>query len=448
MSRILVIDDEVNLQKTLALFLAEKGHQVRTASSAAQGLDLLSSFDPRVVILDLRLPDASGLDILGPITARAPSARVIVITAYHDMETTISAMRRGAFDYLHKPLDIDELEQSVARAAHRPVLSSAPGPSPVRAAAAPNQLVGRSRAMRQIFKVMGMLTTNQATVLIQGETGTGKEVTARAIHERCSPQGGPFVTIDCATLVDNLMESELFGHERGAFTGAVATKKGRLELASSGTIFFDEIGELSLGLQAKLLRFLERREFTRVGGLTTLHSSARVMGATNRSLEEMAARGTFRPDLLFRLKVATLTLPPLRERLEDMEELVPHFLERINKELGSQVVSLEEGARGLLRSYHWPGNVRELLNVLTKAVMESRGPVLLTDALRAALALSRDQLGPQAGFPTLAQAEKSHLEAALRATQGNITAAALLLGITRPTLRSRMVKHGLERKLS
>ncbi len=447
MSRILILDDELNLQKSLALFWAEKGFEVRTASTAAEGLAIIGDFLPQVVILDVRLPDASGLDILEPITKQSPDSKVIVITAHHDMETTIKAMRRGAFDYIHKPLDIDELEQSVARATHQPVIADqlAGEPRAGEGGQDYHRLVGNSKAMRQTYKAIGKLTTNLATVLIQGETGTGKEVTARVIHERSPLAGQPFVTIDCTTLVDSLMESELFGHERGAFTGAVSTKKGRLEMASQGTIFFDEIGELSPSVQAKLLGFLERREFCRVGGVQTLRSGARIIGATNQSLDDMAKQGRFRRDLLFRLKVATIELPPLRERIEDLDQMVPFFLRRINRELGTKVEYVEKGAGAVLRAYDWPGNVRELLNVLTKAVIDCKGEVLLTGAIKAALAHSSDKQGPGAAFPTLAEAEQAHLELALKVTAWNVSATARLLGVSRPTLRGRLSKYGLIR---
>jgi two-component system response regulator AtoC len=447
MSRILILDDEINLQKSLALFWAEKGFEVRTASSAAEGLDIVGDFLPQVVILDVRLPDASGLDILEPITKQSPASKVIVITAYHDMETTIKAMRRGAFDYIHKPIDIDELEQSVARATHQPLIAGQLSDGPRSGEGGPDQprLVGNSKAMRQTYKAIGKLTTNLTTVLIQGETGTGKEVTARVIHERSPLAGHPFVTIDCTTLVDSLMESELFGHEHGAFTGAVSTKKGRLEMASSGTVFFDEIGELSPSVQAKLLGFLERREFCRVGGVQTLRSGARIIGATNQSLDDMVKEGRFRRDLMFRLKVATIELPPLRERIEDLDQLVPYFLRRINRELGTSMEYVEKGAGALLRAYTWPGNVRELLNVLTKAVIDCQGEVLLAGAIKAALAHSSNKQVQSAAFPTLAEAEEAHIQRALKVTDWNISATARLLGVTRPTLRGRMAKHGLNR---
>jgi two-component system response regulator AtoC len=448
MSCILVIEDEPALRKSLAMFLGEKGYEVRAAGSAAEGLEAAGRFHPRVIILDLRLPDASGLDILAPLAQQPGKARVIVITAHHDMETTIAAMRAGAFDYLHKPLDIDELERSVRRAAHVPELSKArpTATAPQGEGGQLTRMVGRSRAMRQIFKAVGLLTENRATVLIQGETGTGKELIARVIHERSPHADQPFITVDCATLVDSLVESELFGHEKGAFTGAGAAKQGRLELAGKGTIFFDEVGELPPRLQAKLLRFLETRQFSRVGGVKTLHSEARIIGATNRNLEMMTAQGAFRSDLLFRLKVAFIQVPPLRERIQDLDELAPFFLERINREMGTRVERVEKGVMPLLKERAWPGNVRELGNVLTKAVINSRGGVLLREAVRSALATGSVSAENGPALPTLAQAEKDHILAALHLTGFNVSAAARILGVSRPTLRGRMAKHEIRRK--
>ncbi len=447
MSRLLIIDDEANIQKSLALFFSEKGHEVRAASTMAEGLALMRRFSPAVVILDVRLPDASGLDMLEHIKALSPACRVIVITAYHDMGTTIQAMRLGAFDYLHKPLDIDELEQCVKRADHVPELMAGPEPalpSP-EDDGSPNTLVGNSRAMRQIFKAIGLLAQTRATVLIQGETGTGKEVIARAIHDNSPFCQQPFLTIDCSTLMDTLMESELFGHEKGAFTGATLTKRGRLELAEKGSIFFDEVGELPPALQAKLLGFLERREFTRVGGVKTLRSQARIIAATNRPLEEMAAKDLFRPDLLFRLQVTTIKVPPLRERKEDIADLVPFVLQRINRELRTQVTRVEKSAMELLMANRWPGNVRELINILTKSALDSRGPVLLADAIKSALSLSSTARPTSPEILTLAEAEKQHILQVLDTTRWNVNAAAQALGVTRPTLRSRMARHGLAR---
>lgn len=447
MSRILIIEDDTNLRRSIALFLSEKGYEVNSAATAGEGLALLNQFRPRVIILDVRLPDASGLEILPSIHQNLSNARVIVITAHHDMETTIEAMRSGAFEYLHKPLDIDELEQCVEHAAHVPEVSE-PAKSIAkepRSNAYQNQLVGNSRGIRQIFKDIGLLTKNRATVLIEGQTGTGKEVIARVIHERSPWAKEPFITIDCTTLVDSLIESELFGHEKGAFTDASSTKPGRLEKAGQGTIFFDEIGELSLRLQAKLLRFLERREFSRVGGVETMHSEARIIGATNRSLDQMSAGGGFRTDLLYRLKVTRMEVPPLCTRIEDLDEMVPFFLQRINNELRMALNNVEKGAMALLKAHSWPGNVRELINVLTKAAIDSKGEVLLARAVKNALTLGAEAKPMTSDIKTLDEMESQHILNTLDALDWNISATARALGVSRATLRSRMVKHGIQR---
>ncbi|MDQ7783426.1 MAG: sigma-54 dependent transcriptional regulator [Desulfomonilaceae bacterium] len=442
--KVLVIDDEPSIRESLEMFLTEKGLSVAAAATGKEGLALWRSYEPKVIILDIRLPDSSGLDILREITSRDTDVKVIMITAHHDMESTIEAMRRGAYDYIHKPLDVDELDHAVAMAQHIAAASESnaalvckdPGPDPR------HYIVGNTPSMRSIFKTIGLLSRNRATVLIEGETGTGKDLIARVIHESSGLQDQPYVTVDCTTLVDTLLESELFGHERGAFTGAVESKKGRLELAGRGTIFFDEVGDLPGPLQAKLLRFLEYREFTRVGGTQTYRSQARIIAATNRNLVDLTRKGRFREDLLFRLKVISLHVPPLRERIEDLPEMVQVFLAEINRELQTKVTRVEKEAMNRLRSYTWPGNVRELKNVLTKAVMESRGSVLLADAVKDSLTEIGTELPLNKGLRTLDEVEKEHILQSVFQADGNLSAAARALGLSRPTLRKRLKQYG------
>ncbi len=445
--RVLVVDDEASIRESLEMFLREKGLRVAVAGDGESGLALLPRFRPQVVVLDIRLPDISGLELLERICALDREVKVIMITAFHDMETTIEAMRQGAYDYIHKPLDVDELDQSLTRALYiaeaarkaRPLLGEDEAPAP-----AEQRIVGRSPAMRDIFKTIGLLARNRATVLIEGETGTGKELIARVIHRASELAREPFVTVDCTTLVDNLLESELFGYERGAFTGAVQAKPGRLELAGQGTIFFDEVGDLPLGLQAKLLRFLEYRQFTRLGGTRTLRSQARIIAATNADLEELSRRGRFRQDLLFRLKVINIRVPPLRRRIEDLPLLVQHFLARINQELNTRVTRVEERALQALQAHAWPGNVRELKNLLTKAALESHGPVLMAETIGRLLAGAPRDLPAAAGLQTLDQVEREHIIKAMTHTGWNLSAAARALGLSRPTLRKRLKRYGLE----
>jgi two-component system response regulator AtoC len=442
--RVLVIDDEPSIRESLEMFLTEKGLLVSTAATGSEGLELWQKHNPQVIILDIKLPDISGLDILKKITAKDPDVKVIMITAHHDMESTIKAMRRGAYDYIHKPLDVDELDHAVAMGQHIAAASEI-NPPFLRVDRDPDPrhcIVGKTPSMRTIFKTIGLLSRNRATVLIEGETGTGKDLIARVIHESSDLKDQPYVTVDCTTLVDNLLESELFGHERGAFTGAVDTKRGRLELAGKGTIFFDEVGDLPLSLQAKLLRFLEYREFTRVGGTQTYRSQARIIAATNHNLKALTRQGRFREDLLFRLKVISLHVPPLRDRIEDLPEMVQVFLANINRELHTNVTRVEKGAMTLLRSHYWPGNVRELINVMTKAVLESRGSVLLADAVERTLPEIGREILCSGGMQTLDEIEKEHILKSLDRTGGNLSAAAKALGLSRPTLRKRLKRYG------
>lgn len=444
-SRILVIDDEVSIQESLEMFLSEKGLSVCTAGTGKEGIESWHSHKPHVVILDIRLPDVSGLEVLRQISDADPDAKVIMITAHHDMETTIEAMRNGAYDYIHKPLDVDELDRAVTMGLHiadvsrsnLPLVGEDQEESPFQ------RIVGRTPAMRSIFKTIGLLSRNRATVLIQGETGTGKDLIARVIHESSSFKDQPFVTVDCTTLVESLLETELFGHERGAFTGAVETKKGRLELAGEGTLFFDEIGDLPLPLQAKLLRFLEHREFRRVGGSQVCRSQARIIAATNRDLSELTGKGQFRNDLHFRLKVISIHVPPLRERIEDLPEMANFVLSRINRELHTKVTRVEKGVMEQLAAYPWPGNVRELKNVLTKAALESRGTLLLVEAVEDALQGSTSDSPDLAGLPSLEEVEKQHIMRAMGQTGWNLSAAARALGVSRPTLRKRLKRFNI-----
>lgn len=443
--RVLVIDDEVSIQESLAMFLSEKGLTVFTAGTGNEGVESWRAHRPHVIILDLRLPDVSGLDVLRRITDADPDAKVIMITAHHDMETTIQAMRQGAYDYIHKPLDVDELDRAVTMSLHitdvspaeLPLVGEDSGESPF------HSIVGRTPAMRSIFKTIGLLARNRATVLIQGETGTGKDLIARVIHESSSFKDQPYVTVDCTTLVENLLESELFGHERGAFTGAMDTKKGRLELAGEGTVFFDEIGDLPPPLQSKLLRFLEHREFRRVGGSQIHRSQARIIAATNRDLSELVSRGKFRSDLHFRLKVINIHVPPLRNRMEDMPEMVRFLLARINRELHTKVTRVEKRAMERMAAYSWPGNIRELKNALTKAALESRGTLLLAHAIEDALSGSAKEPPALAGLPSLEEVEKQHVLRAMAQTGWNLSAAARALGVSRPTLRKRLKRFGI-----
>ena len=434
MAKILIIDDEQSIRETLDMYFAEKGAQVYSAGTGEKGVALYFENKPDIVILDIRLPDVNGLELLARIRSEGDLTKVIMITAYHDMESTIEAMKQGAFDYIHKPLDADVVDEVVSRAlsildAERetPFLSETPKTPHA------DVIIGSSDKMRNIFKTIGLLCQNRATVLIQGETGTGKELIARSIHRNSFYGKEPFVTLDCASVVESLMESELFGHSEGAFTGASHTKKGKIELAGSGTLFLDEIGELPYAIQGKLLGFLQRHEYMRVGGQQVLQARCRVIAATNRDLFEMVGKGTFRKDLFYRLRVVTISAPPLRERMEDMHELVEYFLQKINLELGAQVTKLQEGVMERLMTHPWTGNVRELENLLTGALVKTRGSVLLLDDIEDILRMSASDMPPEGIASSLPKMEKEHIQKTLDELGWRRTEAARRLKISLPT---------------
>lgn len=443
LNKVLVIDDDASIRESLEMYLQDKGLEVQTAETGNIGFMACLDYKPQIVILDIRLPDVSGLEILQRIVEKCPDSRVIIITAYHDMESSIEAMRYGAYDYIQKPLSVRELERSITRSLHisKASLSSPHLVDDYQERTLRKRIVGDTRAMRSIFKFIGLLSCNRATVLIEGETGTGKELLAQVVHESSLWKDHPFITIDCTTLVESLFESEMFGYKKGAFTGAFESKKGRIELASTGTIFFDEVGELPLPLQAKLLRFLEYGDFTRVGGNQTRQSEARIITATNRNLKDLVQQGRFRQDLFFRLKVFTIRVPPLRERASDIPELVRFFLATINRDLGTKVAKVEKGAMEILKGHSWPGNVRELKNTLMKAVLESRGTVLMADAVDAALSGSSTDLPDEPSLRTLEQVEREYILMAFSRCGGNVSVTAKVLGISRPTLRKRLNQY-------
>ncbi len=443
--RVLVVDDDLSIRETFEHHLGRSGFEVRIAAGGEEALAIAGDFDPGLVITDLRMPGMDGLELLRRLRTGGEDVDVAVITAHDDMPSAIAAMQAGAYDYLVKPLDLDRIdamvgrcfrERSLRRRAHRLAAEAA---EPFALAS----LVGHDPRMIEIYKLIGVLTGNRATVLIRGETGTGKEVIARAIHCNGPQSAEPFIAVNCTALTETLLESELFGHVRGAFTGAVAARKGCFELAGAGTIFLDEIGDTGLDLQAKLLRVLESREFYPVGGEQPRRTEARVIAATHRPLEDYVAVGRFREDLYFRLKVVEIRVPPLRERRGDIPALVERLLERIGRELHRSIDGISDEALRALVAYEWPGNVRELENTLTHAAVVSRGPVITAEALTLGRRPSAERGAPE-GEPgdTLDAAELSHVERVLRQTGGNKRQAARLLGISRPRLDRILARRG------
>jgi two-component system response regulator AtoC len=469
METLLIVDDDVSLLETLKMHFEENEnddrprYQVVTATSAAAGLRAAQESMPSVVILDMMLPDRTGLEIIEEMKKLCGDARIILVTAYHDMETTIRAMKAGAFDYIHKPFpDPAALDLVVERALeYRQLSRRADEVNRENAAARLGDIVGTSGLMQQLVKEIGKVTGSHATVLITGESGTGKELIARVIHNYSYDEPRPFIGINCSAIVDTLLESELFGHEKGAFTGATAGKPGKFELAEDGTVFLDEIGDMSLMLQAKLLRVLQEREFERVGGVKRIKLRARVIAATHRNLSEEVESGRFREDLYQRLKVITLLIPPLRERREDIPLLVTHLLERINEKVHKRVTRVPTEVMERLTRLPWRGNVRELENVLTRAVVLAPGDVLRGDDLpaleapapTAAEAARAAAAGPAmfaapavddpSLIPTLEEAERMLIARAMAVTKGHKGRTCQILGISRPTLERKLQKYAL-----
>lgn len=442
MRTILVVDDEPPILESLDMFLSEKGYRVITAATGADGEARFRQHHPEVVMLDIRLPDKNGLDVLKEILESPSPPKVIMMTAFQDMETTIEAMKRGAYEYLNKPLDVGEIERTVDRAFR---INSPNGQPEFPEDVPPPKgvIIGKSPQMCEIFKTIGMLCRNQATVLIQGETGTGKELVARTIHQNSSFSDEPMITLDCSAIVETLLESELFGHSKGAFTGAIESKPGKIELAGRGTLFLDEVAELPLSLQSKFLGFLERREYMRVGGHRIHKSRCRIISATNRNMAEMVRQGRFREDLYYRLKVVSIHVPPLRERIGDIPELARHFLQKAAREHYSEARQFEDGVIDLLCAQSWVGNVRQLQNVIMAASLRSRGWRVLLEDVERELAASPARIPPNTVDFSLEASEQAHILKTLEHTQWHRSRAAELLGVSLPTLRSKIQKYGL-----
>ncbi|HSN16013.1 MAG TPA: sigma-54 dependent transcriptional regulator, partial [Anaeromyxobacteraceae bacterium] len=367
MARILVVDDERSMREFLEILLRKQGHEVITADALPAALAAAGEGDLDLVITDLRLGDGDGLELLGDVKARAPATEVVVITAYATAENAVQAMKLGAYDYVLKPFKLDELQLVVAKALERRALVAENRALRHRVGREEQEIIGRSPAIAEVRAMVERVAIARTTLLVTGESGTGKEVVARAIHARAGA-AQPFVPVNCGAIPEGLIESELFGHERGAFTGAVGTKAGLFEVAGAGTLFLDEVGELPLPMQVKLLRALQERRIRRVGGNGDIAVAARIVAATNRELEAEVAAGRFREDLFYRLNVIQLRIPPLRERREDLPLFIGRFLEQFCGELGRPRMSLSPEAERLLLAWRWPGNVRELQNVIERAV--------------------------------------------------------------------------------
>jgi nitrogen regulation protein NR(I) len=468
MGRILIIDDDAQLRQSFERILREEGHTVLSASTGEAGLALFKESMPDLVVADVRLPGMSGLEAYLAIRGIDPKIPVIIMTAFGTTETAIEATKLGAFDYVLKPFEIPDMLGLIDQALEAGRFMRAQVEMDVvPETAVAEAIVGKSKAMQEVYKAIGRVAPTDATVLIRGESGTGKELVARAIYHHSQRSDKPFLVINCVAIPETLLESELFGYEKGAFTGAINRRMGKIEQANGGTVFLDEIGDMPFNIQAKILRLLQEKSIERLGGRETIPVDVRIIAATNRDLEAALAEGRFREDLYYRLKVVTLWLPPLRERASDIPLLTDYFLGRFSKDMNVSNPGITEEARDVLAHYPWPGNVRELANTLQKALIFSRGcpicPEDVSQAIRgegvgiaaedgaateAIRQWVRKALASQSGenvFETLMDRFAGLLiTEALNLTSGNRTRAARLLGLSRPTLQSRIEKYGLK----
>lgn len=472
MAKLLAVDDDRTILMMVTRAFEGTDVAVITAKNGASAMQLLHSVEPDVILLDVMLPDAGGLELFEKIKAADSKLPVIFITAVGDSTTAIEAMKKGAYDYIRKPLDLAQVRETVERALEVAKLMR----TPIRIEKHDDEdlgaerLVGESRAMLEVYKLIGQAAPQTISVLIRGESGTGKELIARAIYQHSERASKPFLAINCAAIPENLLESELFGHEKGAFTGADSRHIGKFEQCSGGTIFLDEIGDMPTTLQSKILRLLQDQQFERVGGTQTIQTDVRLIAATNRDLESMIREGEFREDLYYRLNGVTICLPPLRERREDIEQLLKYFLRRFARELSKEVTMYSEEALAILQAYPWPGNVREMQAVLKRAILRSKGPVLIPDFLPREILSPRgskdshspcdtseeldSELGSFIEKRLRDQTESLYAESievletflisrVLRETHGNQSQAARILGITRGSLRKKIAAVGI-----
>ena len=445
-STILLVDDEQNILTVLSSVLRQEGYTVLLAASAEESLERLHSASVDLVVTDLRLPGKSGLELLEELTSIQPGLPVIMITAFGSIENAVQAMKLGAFNYLTKPVNTDEFLLLIRKALDTSSLQAEN--LDLKKALKDNyrlgSMIGKSRAMQEVFTLVAKVTDLQSNILVTGETGTGKELVAKAIHFSGQFANQPFVTIDCASVPESLLESELFGHAKGAFTGAVQTRKGRIESADGGTLFLDEVGELPLQLQGKFLRFLQNKEFVRLGSNTNRRVNLRIVAATNKDLEAEVARGHWREDLFYRLNVINIHIPPLRERPEDIPLLMEAFLEKYAHQNHKPALGFSDEVAGVFDDYDWPGNVRELENVIERGVILSTGDRITRSCLPARLLKDRGPDEPNAGQnSSLLAVERELIVKALHRQNNNQSAAARDLGISRKQLRTKMKHHDL-----
>jgi two-component system response regulator AtoC len=453
MSKILVIDDDRSICETLELYLTEEGYEVVTAATGTEGLNKFVETSPDVVILDIRLPDVDGFTVLEDLREDDDNVKVIMITAHHDMDSTINAMKNGAFDYIHKPVNVDELDMAIRKAVKSLEMEKKIDGllmEPSRHFKV-GDIIGGGTEMREIFKMIGTVSQSRTTVLIQGESGTGKELIAKVIHNNTS-RDEPYIAVNCSAIVETLLESELFGHEKGSFTGAISRKLGKFELARYGSVFLDEISEMSLNLQAKLLRILQEMEFERVGGKDRIQVHARIIAATNKDLKTLVKEGKFRDDLFYRLNIVVINIPPLRERTDDIPVLVDYLLAKINIDLHKRIAGISDEMMEIFLQYRWPGNIRELENLLVRAAVVAKGQILVrgdfpelveepsSEAAQEEAPVGRTGDGK---LPTLDDIEEQYIRKVIRESGKNKGEICEILGISRPTFERKLEKYGI-----
>ena len=472
MATILIVDDDAQLRQSFDKLLSQEGHSVRTASSGEAGIAMVRAHAFDLLIMDVRLPGMSGLEAFSAIRELEPKLPVIIMTAFGTTETAIEAIKMGAFDYVLKPFDIPEILTLIDQAIEAGrFMRSRVEMDVVPETASLEVIVGRSKPMQEVYKAIGRVASTDATVLIRGESGTGKELAARAIYQHSLRADKPFLVINCVAIPETLLESELFGYEKGAFTGAVSRRVGRIEQAHGGTVLLDEIGDMPFGIQSKILRLLQERSIERLGGRETIPVDVRIIGATNRDLEASLTEGRFREDLYYRLKVVTLWLPPLRDRTGDIPLLADYFLARFAREMDMNNPGITEMAKAMLGVHSWPGNVRELANTLQKALIFSRGCPLGPEDITRAIGGESPARNAETDASSEAIRQWIHqtlaveggenmfdafmdrfasmiITEALNLTGGNRTRAAKLLGLSRPTLQSKIEKFRLKLETS
>ncbi len=446
-TKILVVDDEEIVRESLSGWLANDGWALGVAEDGAKAVEKLKAEPYSILLVDMKMPGMDGLQVLAQAKKLQPELAVVIMTAFATVETAVQAMKEGAYDYLVKPFDPEELSMMIEKIAGQQELvrENTLLRKAIKREFHFHDFVSKSPAMQGVFELAKAAARSSSTILILGESGTGKEVMARSIHAESPRAEGPFVAVSCAALTETLLESELFGHEKGSFTGATARRKGKFELAHQGTLFLDEVGDISPKLQLDLLRVLEDRKFFRIGGSEALEVDVRIVAATNRDLKKAVAEGHFREDLYYRLNVIPLQLPPLRERKEDIPLLVEHFLEQLGAEQGRKLEGVSGEAMALLLSHNWPGNIRELRNVLERGLVVCAGKVIQVPELGLHPGAAPTPAVEASGALSLEEVEKRHIAFVLGQLGGNVSQAARQLGIDRATLYNKIKKYGLRR---